>query len=148
MVILVVAILRTIPCESCKSKDLNPGLVTSPVLIGSPGRTRFELLRPKMLAARTSSISFRRMAYAQNWHAHPDWVPSRDPSRTTENEHLRAENPVEAVDTTAVRRHYGFLVRYWYSVTVGADAIRPIFAVDRHISRRREGEKKWCARMD
>ena len=37
------------------------------------------------------------MAYAQDWHVHPGWVPNRDPSRTTENEHLRAENPVRAV---------------------------------------------------
>src|ERR1039457_1525440 len=50
MVILVVAILRTIPCESCKSKDLNRGLLTSPVLIGSPGRTR--IWRPARLGAR------------------------------------------------------------------------------------------------
>src|ERR1039457_5175361 len=35
---------------------------------------------------------------------------SRDPSRTTENEHLRAENPVRAVNTTA------FLERYWYCI--------------------------------
>jgi hypothetical protein len=68
---------------------------------GSPVWTRFELLRPKTRSTRTTLDAFRPMTSAQYGHAHPDWAPSRDPSRTTENEHVRAENPVRAVDTPA-----------------------------------------------
>jgi hypothetical protein len=50
---------------------------------GSPVWTRFELLQLKGRFARTTPIPFGPMAYAQNWHARPDWVPSRDESRTT-----------------------------------------------------------------
>src|ERR1017187_2402139 len=41
-----------------------------------------------MPSARTTPIPFRPMASAQNSHACPDWAPSRDASRTTEDEHL------------------------------------------------------------
>lgn len=47
-------------------------------MYGSPHWTRFELSRPKARSARTTLIAFRPMAYAQGWHTHPDWVPSKD----------------------------------------------------------------------
>src|SRR6266446_1643798 len=43
MVILVVAILRTIPCERRKIKALNPGLLTHCMMSGSPPWTTLEL---------------------------------------------------------------------------------------------------------
>jgi len=73
------------PSTNCGENVLGNG-------IGSPGRTRFELLQPNGRSARTSPIAFGPMAYAQNWQAHPDWVPSRDPSRTGDHDHHRVEN--------------------------------------------------------
>ena|ERR1035437_8196328 len=52
-------------------------------LIGSPVWTRFELLRLKARSSRTTSIAFRSMTSIPNRSTHPDWVPSRDESRTT-----------------------------------------------------------------
>src|ERR1035437_3189141 len=51
-------------------------------LIGSPVWTRFELLRLKARSSRTTSIAFRSMTSIPNRSTHPDWVPSRDESRT------------------------------------------------------------------
>ena len=49
---------------------------------GSPVWTRFELSQLKMRPDRTGPSALRPMASAQDWHARPDWVPSRDCSRT------------------------------------------------------------------
>lgn len=49
-------------------------------------------------------------AYAQNWHAHPAWVPSLDRSRTTRERGIferESKVPVEAVHAAGVYRGRG-----------------------------------------
>jgi hypothetical protein len=100
---------------------------------GSPVWIHFELLRPKTGSARTTPIAFRPMASAQNRRTHPDWAPSKDESRTRENQQPQTDNPTDrdrdgkrcgvtqdlaTCPDTIQRIYFGSTALYWATSSV------------------------------
>jgi hypothetical protein len=68
---------------------------------GSPHWTHFELLRCKTWSDRTIPIAFSSMTSARYLHAHPDWGPGLDKSRTSQ-----VVNPADGVPALPTRSFF------------------------------------------